>query len=71
MNLQLKQGDEHPVFVASSGRRAHLLWVLGIVIALACLAYAALIGISFMGDSGRAPDPVPASSAAYRSVSVP
>ncbi|MFD4713846.1 hypothetical protein ACFWN5_29765 [Streptomyces sp. NPDC058430] len=44
-----KGADEGPVFVDSSGRRAKLLRRFGLAVVVACLGYAVVLGLSFMG----------------------
>ncbi|MFF5964153.1 hypothetical protein ACFY64_10475 [Streptomyces collinus] len=40
---------EGPVFVDNSGRRARLLRRIGLLLGVACLGYAAVLGAAFMG----------------------
>ncbi|MFF1358449.1 hypothetical protein [Streptomyces sp. NPDC058297] len=44
-----KKAEEGPVFVDSSGRRAKLLRRFGLVVVVACVGYAVVLGLSFMG----------------------
>ncbi|MFD3477493.1 hypothetical protein [Streptomyces sp. NPDC058695] len=44
-----KGAAEGPVFVDSSGRRAKLLRRFGLAVVVACLGYAVVLGLSFMG----------------------
>lgn len=44
-----KGADEGPVFVDSSGRRAKLLRRFGLAVVVACMGYAVVLGLSFMG----------------------
>ncbi|MFF1687779.1 MULTISPECIES: hypothetical protein [unclassified Streptomyces] len=44
-----KGSEEGPVFVDSSGRRAKLLRRFGLAVVVACLGYAVVLGLSFMG----------------------
>ncbi|MFC9497909.1 hypothetical protein [Streptomyces sp. NPDC056982] len=44
-----KGADAGPVFVDSSGRRAKLLRRFGLAVVVACLGYAVVLGLSFMG----------------------
>ncbi|MFD7706445.1 hypothetical protein ACFV6E_29360 [Streptomyces sp. NPDC059785] len=40
---------EGPVFVDNSGRRARLLRRIGMLLGIACIGYAAVLGMAFMG----------------------
>ncbi|MEW2250140.1 hypothetical protein AB0907_22675 [Streptomyces sp. NPDC006975] len=44
-----EQAADGPVFVDTSGRRARLLRRLGLLIGVACLGYAAVLVLAFMG----------------------
>ncbi|MFG2128415.1 hypothetical protein ACGFNV_11525 [Streptomyces sp. NPDC048751] len=47
-----KRGNESadgPVFVDTSGRRSRLLRRIGLLLGVACLGYAAVLGAAFMG----------------------
>jgi hypothetical protein len=46
-----------PVFVDSSGRRARLLRRAGILLGVACIGYAAVLGMAFMGWGGSSLTP--------------
>ncbi|MFG2626172.1 hypothetical protein [Streptomyces sp. NPDC048473] len=47
--------QEGPVFVDSSGRRARLLRRAGIALGVACVGYAAVLGLAFMGGISMSP----------------
>jgi hypothetical protein len=44
-----EQAADGPVFVDTSGRRARLLRRLGLLVGVACLGYAAVLVLAFMG----------------------
>ncbi|MET9966644.1 hypothetical protein ABZZ80_12215 [Streptomyces sp. NPDC006356] len=44
-----KASAEGPVFVDNSGRRSKLLRRLGLLVGVACLGYAVVLGMAFMG----------------------
>lgn len=44
-----KGSAEGPVFVDNSGRRSKLLRRLGLLVGVACLGYAVVLGMAFMG----------------------
>jgi hypothetical protein len=46
-----------PIFVDSSGRRARLLRRAGILLGVACIGYAAVLGMAFMGWGGSSLTP--------------
>ncbi|MEV6162945.1 hypothetical protein AB0L71_13645 [Streptomyces sp. NPDC052052] len=48
-------GQEGPVFVDSSGRRARLLRRAGIALGVSCVGYAAVLGLAFMGGISVSP----------------
>lgn len=47
--------QEGPVFVDSSGRRARLLRRAGIALGIACVGYAAVLCLAFMGGISMSP----------------
>ncbi|MFF1911453.1 hypothetical protein ACFVYE_07345 [Streptomyces sp. NPDC058239] len=47
--------QEGPVFVDSSGRRARLLRRAGIALGVACVGYAAVLGLAFVGGISMSP----------------
>ncbi|MFG3530448.1 hypothetical protein ACGF8B_27480 [Streptomyces sp. NPDC047917] len=48
-------GQEGPVFVDSTGRRARLLRRAGIALGVACAGYAAVLGLAFVGGISVSP----------------
>ncbi|MFC9620230.1 hypothetical protein ACFTXM_09595 [Streptomyces sp. NPDC056930] len=47
--------QEGPVFVDGSGRRARLLRRAGIALGVACVGYAAVLGLAFVGGVSMSP----------------
>ncbi|MET7855695.1 hypothetical protein ABZS81_00405 [Streptomyces sp. NPDC005318] len=49
------EAQEGPVFVDSSGRRARLLRRAAVALGIACVGYAAVLGLAFMGGISMSP----------------
>ncbi|MFF8290183.1 hypothetical protein ACF068_13280 [Streptomyces sp. NPDC016309] len=60
------------MFVDESGRRARFVWAVGILVALACIAFAALLALALVatGDADLAPSGVLLPAADTRTVAV-
>ncbi|WP_407699583.1 hypothetical protein [Streptomyces ferrugineus] len=49
MQSETALDNQGPVFVDNSGRRSKLLRRLGLLVGVACLGYAVVLGMAFMG----------------------